>query len=55
LATNYTNEKKLTGRPASPRAGLRNATRFTMSGQPGPTRLIRAKTGRAKTGRAGPF
>jgi len=39
-----------TRQPASPRAGLRNATRFTMSGQPGPARLIWAKKGPGQNG-----
>jgi len=40
--------------PASPRAGLRNATRFTMSDKPGPARLIRAKNGPGQNGQGWP-
>jgi len=49
-AKNYTDQKKLAGQPASPRTGPKNVTRFTMSGQPGPTRLIRAKIGPGQNG-----
>ena len=36
--------------PASPRAGPKKVARFTVSGQPGPTHLIRAKIGPGQNG-----
>jgi len=40
----------LARQPASPRAGSKNLTRFTLSGQPGPTRKRRAKIGPGRNG-----
>jgi len=48
----YRSEKTggLARQPASPWAGPKKVARFTMSGQPGPARLIRAKIGPGQNG-----